>query len=69
VGEFEADLTSHFWRSFVNKAGATLHIRVLSGDDPHHIIEAVFKGVARALSEACELHGRDDEVPSTKGVL
>jgi imidazoleglycerol-phosphate dehydratase len=69
VGEFEADLTSHFWRSFVNKAGVTLHIRVLSGDDPHHIIEAVFKGVARALSVACELHGRDDEVPSTKGVL
>jgi len=69
IGGFDADLMSHFWRSFVNRAGVTLHIRLLSGDDPHHIIEAVFKGVARALAVACERHGRDDVVPSTKGTL
>jgi imidazoleglycerol-phosphate dehydratase len=69
IGSFEADLTSHFWRSFVNEAGATLHIRVLSGDDAHHVVEAVFKGTARALAAACELGGRGGAVPSTKGTL
>lgn len=69
IGSFEADLTSHFWRSFVNQAGATLHIRVLSGDDPHHVVEAVFKGTARALAAACERDGRRAAVPSTKGTL
>lgn len=69
IGSFEAGLTSHFWRSFVNRAGVTLHIRLLSGDDPHHIVEAVFKGTARALAVACERHGRSDSVPSSKGVL
>ena len=60
---------NQFWRSFVNRAGVTLHVRLLSGEDPHHIIEAVFKGVARALAVACERHGPDDAVPSTKGTL
>jgi imidazoleglycerol-phosphate dehydratase len=69
VGEFDAYLTSHFFRSLVNQCGMTLHVRMLSGSDTHHIIEAVFKGVARALAEACERHGRDDAVPSTKGTL
>ena len=69
IGGFDATLMSHFWRSFVNRAGVTLHVRLLSGEDPHHIIEAVFKGVARALAVACERHGPDDAVPSTKGTL
>jgi len=53
----------------VNQAGITLHIRMLAGEDPHHIVEAAFKGTARALAEACGRHGRDDAVPSTKGTL
>ena len=69
IGTFEADLVSHFFQSLVNQSGMTLHIRMLSGTDPHHIVEAVFKGLARALAEACERHGRDDAVPSTKGTL
>ncbi len=69
VGTFDAELTAHFLRSFVTQAGITLHVRMLSGEDPHHIVEAVFKCVARALAAACARHGRDDEVPSTKGVL
>jgi len=69
VGEFDADLTSHFLRSFATQSGATLHVRLLAGSDPHHIVEAVFKGTARALSEACGPSGRGDAVPSTKGVL
>jgi imidazoleglycerol-phosphate dehydratase len=44
-------------------------VRLLAGSDPHHIIEAVFKGFARALAQACERHGHGDAVPSTKGIL
>ena len=69
IGAFEGDLVAHFFRSFANQAGLTLHIRMLAGEDPHHIVEAAFKGTARALGEACALHGRDDAVPSTKGTL
>jgi imidazoleglycerol-phosphate dehydratase len=69
IGEFDADLAAHFLRSLTTPAGMTLHVRVLAGSDAHHIVEAVFKGVARALAQACEKHGRDDAVPSTKGTL
>jgi imidazoleglycerol-phosphate dehydratase len=69
VGSFEAELAPHFFRSLATQAGMTLHVRLLAGSDTHHIVEAVFKGVARALAEACALHGRDDAVPSTKGTL
>jgi imidazoleglycerol-phosphate dehydratase len=69
IGEFDGDLTPHFLRSLATQSGMTLHVRLLAGSDAHHIVEAVFKAFARALAEACELHGRDDEVPSTKGTL
>ncbi len=69
LGEFDGDLTPHFLRSLATQCGMTLHVRLLAGSDAHHIIEAVFKAFARALSQACERHGRDDEVPSTKGTL
>ena len=69
IGEFDGDLAAHFLRSLATQAGMTLHVRLLSGSDAHHIVEAVFKGVARALAEACRRHGRDDAVPSTKGTL
>jgi imidazoleglycerol-phosphate dehydratase len=69
IGEFDAGLTPHFFRSLSTQSGMTLHVRLLAGSDAHHIVEAVFKAFARALAQACELHGRDDEVPSTKGTL
>jgi imidazoleglycerol-phosphate dehydratase len=69
VGSFEAELAPHFLRSLATQAGMTLHVRLLAGSDTHHMVEAVFKGVARALAEACARHGRDDAVPSTKGTL
>ncbi|HTX67636.1 MAG TPA: imidazoleglycerol-phosphate dehydratase HisB [Thermoleophilia bacterium] len=69
IGEFDADLTPHFLRSLATQSGMTLHVRLLAGSDAHHIVEAVFKAFARALAQACELHGAGDEVPSTKGVL
>jgi imidazoleglycerol-phosphate dehydratase len=69
IGEFDADLTPHFFRSLATQSGMTLHVRLLAGSDAHHIVEAVFKAFARALSQACEQHGRSDQVPSTKGTL
>ena len=69
IGEFDGGLTAHFLHSLAMQAGMTLHVRLLAGSDAHHIVEAVFKGVARALAQACERHGRGDAVPSTKGTL
>ena len=69
VGEFDADLAGHFFRSVVNASAITLHVRLMSGSDPHHIVEAVFKGCARALAQACECPSPEAGVPSTKGTL
>ena len=69
IGEFDGELASHFFRSLAFEAGITLHVRLLAGSNAHHIVEAVFKAVARALAQACERHGRGDAVPSTKGSL
>lgn len=67
IGAFDGDLAAHFFRSLAMQAGITLHVRLLSGGDAHHVVEAVFKGVARALAQACERSGGG--VPSTKGTL
>ncbi len=67
VGEFDTELCEEFWRAFAVNAGITLHIRRLSGSNTHHIIEGVFKAVARALRTAWAVDG--DAVPSTKGTL
>jgi len=69
IGDFDGDLAAHFLRSLATQCGMTLHVRLLAGSDAHHIVEAVFKGVARALAQACRYHGRGDAVPSTKGTL
>ena len=68
IGEYDPALTNEFLRALVNRAGMTLHIRLLDGSDPHHIVEGEFKALARALGEACALSGRAS-LPSTKGVL
>jgi imidazoleglycerol-phosphate dehydratase len=64
---FEPQLAEEFWRAFANNAGATLHIRLAYGRNPHHILEASFKATARALRDAVRLDGGG--VPSTKGAL
>ena len=69
IGQFDGALTAHFLHSLSMQAGMTLHVRLLAGSDAHHIVEAVFKGLARALAQACERDGRGDAVPSTKGTL
>ncbi len=69
VGDFPLELVPEFFRAFVNNAGLTLHLRLLSGRNCHHIVEALFKGCARALRQAVDLSPRESGVPSTKGVL
>jgi len=67
IGTFDPQLAEEFWRAFAFGAGITLHIRSVSGRNGHHIIEASFKGVARALRDAVRVEGTG--VPSTKGTL
>ena len=69
IGSFDTTLTKHIWESFVATSGIALHVRVLSGRNAHHVVEAQFKAVARALRTATELDPRVSGVPSTKGVL
>jgi imidazoleglycerol-phosphate dehydratase len=69
AGDFPAQLTVEFLRGFVQQAGLTLHVEVLYSDETHHLIEAVFKGVARALEQAIRRDPRVKGVPSTKGIL
>ena len=62
-------LTRHVFETLAHHAQIALHVRVLSGRDPHHIVEAQFKAVARALRDAVALDPRETGVPSTKGSL
>ncbi|MBX6370974.1 MAG: imidazoleglycerol-phosphate dehydratase HisB [Acidothermus sp.] len=68
IGTYETTLTRHIWESFVAQAQMCLHIRVLEGRNAHHVTEAQFKAVARALRDAVRLDGGPG-IPSTKGVL
>ncbi|MBS3910030.1 MAG: imidazoleglycerol-phosphate dehydratase HisB [Actinobacteria bacterium] len=68
IGSYDTLLTVEFLRAFANTAAITLHVRMLSGRNAHHMVEAVFKGLARALGEAVEIDPRNaGQVPSTKG--
>ena len=70
VGDFDTELCEEFWLAFVRKANITLHIRQLAGKNSHHIIEGIFKSVARSLGEALSKDERlGDDIPSTKGVI
>ena len=70
IGQFDTALTEEFFHAFVRSAGICLHVRLLAGRNAHHGVEAVFKGVARALGDAIRLDpALGDDVPSTKGSL
>jgi imidazoleglycerol-phosphate dehydratase len=69
IGTYDTTLTRHIFESLTAAAQICLHVRVLSGRNAHHIVEAQFKAVARALREAVALDPRSAGVPSTKGVL
>ena len=68
ISDFSAIMLPHFFNSFVQNSGITIHIKQLYGKDSHHIAEAVFKSFARALSEAV-MQNSCTKIPSTKGVL
>ena len=70
VGDFDTELASEFWQAFAINAGATLHIRQLAGVNAHHIIEGVFKSMARTLRCAVKIDADfASDIPSTKGTL
>ncbi len=70
LGGMDTEMFEHFFHSFAQAAGITLHVETLYGTNNHHIAEAAFKGVARALRAAIEIDPRKaDAIPSTKGML
>jgi imidazoleglycerol-phosphate dehydratase len=66
---FTGSLTRHVLETFAHQGALTLHVRVLAGRDPHHLVEAQFKALARALRDAVSLDPHEMGVPSTKGTL
>ena len=69
VGEFDIELIEEFLEAFTSNAGFNLHVNVPYGDNSHHMAEAIFKGLAKALGKAVMINARTKDVPSTKGVL
>lgn len=70
VGDFDTELVKEFFEAFVRSAGITLHVRVLAGENTHHIIEGIFKSFARTMRKAVAIDEKNsDEIPSTKGLL
>ncbi|ALC10551.1 imidazoleglycerol-phosphate dehydratase HisB [Sphingopyxis sp. 113P3] len=70
LGEMDTELFPHWFASFAQTAGITLHIETLYGENNHHIAESMYKALARALRQAVEIDPRKgDTIPSTKGVL
>jgi len=69
IGSFDASLAEDFAYALAQNAGLDLHVELRYGKSPHHIVEAIFKGLARALRQALELDARHDDVPSVKGAL
>lgn len=69
IKEFDTDLVEHFFRAVVDQCKINLHINLRYGKDPHHILEAIFKGFGRALDTATQIDPRLKGVASTKGKL
>jgi len=69
VGQFDTELVHEFWQGFVNAAKCTLHLTLHYGTNGHHIAEALFKVAARSIRAAVEVDPRQQNIPSTKGML
>ncbi|RBP40277.1 imidazoleglycerol-phosphate dehydratase HisB [Garciella nitratireducens] len=69
VGNFETELLEEFLRAFVYNAGITLHVILIHGENNHHIMESIFKGLGRALDQAITVSSRIEGVLSSKGIL
>lgn len=70
VGTFDTELAKEFWLAFVRNCPASIHIRQMAGENTHHILEAVFKGMGRTLKQAVSMDAKHlNDIPSTKGTL
>ena len=70
VGDFDCELCEEFWCAFCRECGITLHVRQICGRNSHHIIEGIFKSVARSIGKALFIDAKNaDRIPSTKGTL
>jgi imidazoleglycerol-phosphate dehydratase len=69
VGDLPLELVPEFFRALANNAALTVHLKLLAGENSHHIVEALFKGTGRALGQAVALDRRRQGIPSTKGQL
>jgi imidazoleglycerol-phosphate dehydratase len=69
VGDFDTELVEEFIRALANHADITLHVRLMQGKNTHHVIEAIFKGLGRAIKEAVSIDERIEGIMSTKGQL
>jgi imidazoleglycerol-phosphate dehydratase len=70
IGQYDTTLTEEFLQALCRSAAVTLHVKLLAGRNAHHAVEAIFKALARALSDAVSIDPRSSgDVPSTKGVL
>jgi imidazoleglycerol-phosphate dehydratase len=70
TGNFDVNLIKELFRALVNYSGITMHVDLISGDDPHHVAESIFKAFSRALDQAVGTESRlQGSVPSTKGIL
>lgn len=69
IGAFSFQLVEEFFRAFAVHSGANLHAEILYGRDAHHMAESLFKGLAKAVDQACQIDPRVTGIPSTKGVL
>ena len=69
VGEFDIELTKEFFQSLTNNIKANVHIELKYGENNHHIIESIFKSVAKSIDTATQIDPRSDSIPSTKGNL
>ena len=70
VGDFDSELGKEFWLAFVRNCPGSVHIREMAGENTHHILEAIFKGMGRTLKMAVALDEKHlNEIPSTKGTL
>lgn len=69
VGKFDVELIEEFLEALTSNAGFNLHVNVPYGDNAHHIAEAIFKGLAKALGKAVMINAKTKNIPSTKGIL
>ena len=70
VGDFDTELAKEFWLAFVRNCPASIHLRQMAGENTHHILEAVFKGMGRTLNMAVAIDEKHrNDIPSTKGTL